>query len=793
MVARNDKIKVMAQSVSRNDKFTEEKFKMKKLSIIFIALCFIVSFVEADMFENQEIPTGIRPMSMGETFVGIADDSTAIRWNPAGLALMKHSELHGELSPMFGDFAPISGSGLYNTYVSLATPFQKINTIAIDWLYLGFQEEPEFIYDGVPELGYGEHMIYAGFARKLWENIYAGLSLKYYNVNVSLDGETWAKGQGIGADIGGLWKVVPRFTLGLSLKNVLPLKVYYETGSANTMLELAPTLGAGYRPIKNLTVGLDINDSVHLGAEYWLFNILAIRAGTIKGLRYDNQDNFIINSGVGVRYKFAQLDYCLSHNPDFTLSHKFGTTFAWGYHAYLVDVVSVNTKDMFASLYKSYTDEDVVRIMVKNKTQKPLDIEIGIYISGLMDSPTSKKLTLAPGTPTEVNLPIVFSDDVMRVTDDVTRNAEIIVSYEHEERKSEDSTPGKFVLYNRNAFVWDDLDKIAGFVTPQDSKIKEFSRGVLQSVTAGKIRDRFISDNFYKAMLIFDALGSYGMIYISDPNRPFALTSEAENAIDYVQYPVESLKEKSGDCDDCVVLYASCLENVGIGTILVDVPEHIFMMFDSGLTPAEASMKLLSDDMYVEIGGRIWIPVETTMFGQGFMPAWIEASESLKKWAAEQAGDEEEIMRLTFVQNAWKEYPSASIPKLKFGIAVPHGKLQKMLKDDVDKVLDRKDTDYSKLLDEYKKNSKDSKLNNKIGIYYAKNGLYTYADDYFNNAIKYDTKNSSAYNNSGNLYLMLGEYDKAIDQYKNALKIDPANTKTAKNLRRAKQEKAKSR
>ncbi|MDD5066836.1 MAG: tetratricopeptide repeat protein [bacterium] len=742
----------------------------------------IAAPLPSDILETREIPTGVRPVGMGETFTGIADDSTAIRWNPAGLGQLKHSEISGM-------FASLYGSGAYNTYVSFAMPFQKINTIAVDWLYTGYNEEDEFTYDGVPELGYGEHFIYAAFARQVYKKIYAGASLKYYSINVNYDGENWASGQGFGADIGGLWRLNEQLTVGLTVKNILPLTVNYSKGKAQTILEPSLTVGAGYSPLKKLLIGLDLNDSAHLGAEYWIINLLAVRGGIIKGLTYENKDNFTFNLGAGLRYKFSQLDYAYSYNPDLIATHRVAATFAWGYHAYLVDVLTVSIKDMFASLYKVYAKENIVRVVVQNKTQKPLDASVGIYISGLMKSPTSRKQTLEPGKPTEVLLPVVFSDDVLEVRDDVTRAADIVVSYEYDDRLSEDVTPGNFILYNRNAFIWDDFDKIAGFVTPQDDRIKEFARASLQSIRSGRIKDEFISGNFYKALAIFNSFGTWGMTYIADPNRPYSSTAGNRAAIDYIQYPQESLKQKSGDCDDCVVLYSSALENVGVATALIDVPGHIFMMFDSGLTPEEAGKKLINEDMYVESAGKVWIPVETTMFGGNFFEAWKEAGQDLKQWSAEQSRTKEDILRVCYVQDAWTRYPSGSIPEDKFNVELKPDKIKNQMKEDYDKILNAQNREYGDLQNAYRKAPSDPVLNNKIGIYYARNGVYTLAERFFQESLKGNRNNIAAYNNLGNLYLMAGDRDNAIRQYQEGLKISPNDGELLANLERARNEK----
>ncbi len=46
------------------------------------------------MFLGQELGVGARAMSMGGAFVGVADDYTAMYWNPAGLGLLTKTELN---------------------------------------------------------------------------------------------------------------------------------------------------------------------------------------------------------------------------------------------------------------------------------------------------------------------------------------------------------------------------------------------------------------------------------------------------------------------------------------------------------------------------------------------------------------------------------------------------------------------------------------------------------------------------------------------------------------------------
>lgn len=131
-------------------------------------------------------------------------------------------------------------------------------------------------------------------------------------------------------------------------------------------------------------------------------------------------------------------------------------------------------------------------------------------------------------------------------------------------------------VYGKNALPLTDTSKLesadAGissksfysyYIDPRDSNV----RSIAASATMGT------DDDLDKAQLIFDALGQYGVYYVSDPNDPLG------TGVDYIQTPSETLSLKGGDCDDLAVLYASALESVGVDTALIHVPGHVFVGF----------------------------------------------------------------------------------------------------------------------------------------------------------------------------------------------------------------------
>jgi hypothetical protein len=131
-------------------------------------------------------------------------------------------------------------------------------------------------------------------------------------------------------------------------------------------------------------------------------------------------------------------------------------------------------------------------------------------------------------------------------------------------------------VYGKNALPLADTSRLASadagislksfysyYIDPHDPNV----RFIAANATMGN------DDDLEKAKLIFDALGQYGVYYISDPNDPLG------TGIDYIQTPSETLSLKGGDCDDLAVLYASALESVGVDTALIHIPGHVFVAF----------------------------------------------------------------------------------------------------------------------------------------------------------------------------------------------------------------------
>lgn len=213
---------------------------------------------------------------MGETGTAIADDATAMHWNPSGLAYQKiGTEINFTHSPWL---AGLNLGDLFYDYIAGRQYIKSINgTIGADFTYLNIGEV--IFTDEFGNLDPGRNykayemafaVTYATMLGKDWAGgvtgrfIYSRLSPSDITV-----GNEKGTGTGISAsfDLSGMWRPVKapkffanKFSLGMNLSNMGPAISYVDADQADPL----PTqlrLGFAYDVVKsefnNLTITAD--------------------------------------------------------------------------------------------------------------------------------------------------------------------------------------------------------------------------------------------------------------------------------------------------------------------------------------------------------------------------------------------------------------------------------------------------------------------------------------------------------------------------------------------------------
>ncbi len=282
------------------------------------------------------------------------------------------------------------------------------------------------------------------------------------------------------------------------------------------------------------------------------------------------------------------------------------------------------------------------------------------------------------------------------------------------------------------------------------------------------LQRKFPHNNMGKAALIFDALSAYGLRYQQDQTTPYIEIFEDDSVFDTVKYPYEFLQTKIGDCDDCTAIYCSMLENLNIPTAILDVndPEygHIYMMFDSGIAIDDAGDFFTSEKEYVLWDGRLWIPVETTLFGSSFSDAWRNGAEEY--YLRKGRGYINEIL----VSQAQQTFKPGVVPDA--DIAFPSSGA-------IEEIFNRDLAFFENRLDQIALASGVS-LESAEGLYdagatYLRLGQLDRALDLMNQAIERDPNMADAHNAKGVILTRRRQYDEALQLFRKALDLNPGD------------------
>lgn len=277
-------------------------------------------------------------------------------------------------------------------------------------------------------------------------------------------------------------------------------------------------------------------------------------------------------------------------------------------------------------------------------------------------------------------------------------------------------------IYGINNMSWDHPEAVSGFITNDDPVIRLFSRKALQELPSGSEYNR----DLVNAIAIYEAVRKYGIQYVKDP------LPASGKLIDMVQYPVQTLSHRTGDCDDLSVLYCSLLSSLGIPVSLLSYDNHVFFMFSTGIF--EKNRLSLSPDTSLTIihDKKLWIPVESTDMYSSFVENWH--STARKFHDAIKAGRKVEIID---IQKAWKLYPPVSLFTNNFDISLKPVKaeVEAQLKN-LKSVTARQYIQETARLKSLKKKdiSDPAGLNNKIGLLHVRSGDYQKAISFFKKA-----------------------------------------------------------
>jgi len=333
---------------------------MKRIWFIWLlALLFITPFVQAQAQQGNptsflEIGVGARATSVGGAFVALADDVSAVYWNPAGLAQLTGPAISimDRLSALDTNYVnttiafPIGGNwgmlGLNLTYYGVG----DVITYDDEGKETGSLTDTEAAFTMSYAYGLGQFLVGGNL-----KYIYKRLDLSdTYTSPPNSPPNLGGGGGGIGFDAALLYKLTERFSVGAILHDNFTVTYsddHKETAPMSIRAGCAYRLNFGNKHA--LALMLDFDQvrrhplKLHLGSELVLFNLLAVRVGLDdlyvearnSDVGYIDLVKYNIKPTVGAGFKwevkkgsFLTMDYALSmeylgKRSFFTLGYAF--------------------------------------------------------------------------------------------------------------------------------------------------------------------------------------------------------------------------------------------------------------------------------------------------------------------------------------------------------------------------------------------------------------------------------------------------------------------------------------
>ena len=296
-----------------------QSIKMKRyLTFILFGVLLIVPQVRGGS-EEGGLPGGYlrwgasaRCLALGGAFVGLADDASAVYWNPAGLEQIPSTQILAMHATLFERTS-------YDL-LAVVQPTRRLGTFGFGgvWLSSGSFERTDEQNRSQGHFSDLQSTLLLSYAKELGK-VSAGLNFKLVGHKIA-----GYSGSGTGLDFSLTYRPLRNLNFGLSLQNLLQpkLTLIEEEESFPRCIRFGQALRFLNRRLVLVTdlekvEGQELK--VYTGMEYWVFSSLALRGG------YDGKVREY-SLGSGFRLSRYQVDYSMMAH-ELGISHRF--SFIW--------------------------------------------------------------------------------------------------------------------------------------------------------------------------------------------------------------------------------------------------------------------------------------------------------------------------------------------------------------------------------------------------------------------------------------------------------------------------------
>ncbi|KAA3613868.1 MAG: hypothetical protein DWQ05_16465 [Calditrichaeota bacterium] len=294
---------------------------------------------------------GARALGMGGAYSAIANDVTAVYWNPAGLATQNPYQFSFMHNSLF--------MGTAIDFVVASAPTERYGSFGLGVLTLGSGdfEQRSVLNENLGSFSMRDMAFFVSWAEEVYPDLSVGINYKFVNQKILSH-----SGSGHGFDLALKAHLFDRLDAGFVLANVLSPKVTLISEAETYPMQIRTGVSTAFLEDK-LTLSTEFSKTsgwgssqLHFGAEYMAMPNLAVRMGLNDGL-------FTI--GAGFTFRNYGLDYGTANNSELGSSQRFAINYAFGGFG----VVALASPSVFSPA----GEVNVTRIKLKVKSKTKIE------------------------------------------------------------------------------------------------------------------------------------------------------------------------------------------------------------------------------------------------------------------------------------------------------------------------------------------------------------------------------------------------------------------------------------
>lgn len=276
---------------------------------------------------------GGRALAMGGAYAAVAGDVSAAYWNPAGLMQLQYPELGLMHEQRYGLLT-------YN-YGGVAWPFGPKYTLALSVTRLGvddisdtrnafvdlngngqFDPDERPDYSKITSFSAVDWVAYLTYSFRGTDDLSLGVNMKLIRRDLAEE-----SAMGVGFDVGALYFVTPRFSVGANLQDITTTLMAWTTGR-NELVSPTFKIGGAYKfDLLGGTImpAVDFDLMGENRKTASLFSVGPVSVNPRVGLEYGFRDLFAIRAGMNNFSETPQVAFGAGvHLPKLYLDYAFG-------------------------------------------------------------------------------------------------------------------------------------------------------------------------------------------------------------------------------------------------------------------------------------------------------------------------------------------------------------------------------------------------------------------------------------------------------------------------------------